>query len=368
MKIAILTPDYPSKEKSSYTFVHARVKRYLESGIAVRIFVIANEERHYRFEDAEIYRCPRNRLQGEISRYGPDVLAIHYPLARMISAVRSLDLPKIAWIHGHEIIWYSNLQPAKNLFDFFKKRLLLLPRELFQLCTIRNFLAEIEYCVFVSEWMHRIAEKHTLKKYSNYAVIPNPVDTELFAYHKPGQIDKAVALRGFGNKKYGIETAVKAFSKLPESHIDIIGRGKFAEKYRRLAKKCGSNTNIIEQSIDHDKVPELYRRYSFFVAPSRAEAQGLAMCEAMACGLPVIASNVGGIPEFVRDGIDGYLVPPDNPHALTEAIKKLLSDANAFYRMSRNARASMVERCDAKMIVQKELELFKKAKEIHNES
>ncbi len=63
-----------------------------------------------------------------------------------------------------------------------------------------------------------------------------------------------------------------------------------------------------------------------FVAPSREEAFGISICEAMERGVPVVATAVGGIPEIVRDGIDGRLVPPDDPAALAAALRPLLQD------------------------------------------
>ena len=80
--------------------------------------------------------------------------------------------------------------------------------------------------------------------------------------------------------------------------------GKFEEK----------NTNLNNISLNHNEIPELLSKYSVFVAPSRVEAQGVSMCEAMACGLPIVATKVGGIPEFVRDGVDGYLVENENAY------------------------------------------------------
>ena len=115
-------------------------------------------------------------------------------------------------------------------------------------------------------------------------------------------------------------------------------------------------------SITHNKIPKIYHNYGFFVAPSRVEAQGLAMCEAMSCGLPVIATNVGGIPEFVRHGVDGYLVPPDNPQAMRQAIIKLVSTKDLFNQMSVNARENIKNICSAHVIIKKEIEILHKAK------
>lgn len=77
------------------------------------------------------------------------------------------------------------------------------------------------------------------------------------------------------------------------------------------------------------------------VQPSHFEALGLASIEALACGLPVVASRVGGLPDFLTDDENGYLVPPKDPAALATALNRLVRDAGTRARLSANARASV---------------------------
>jgi glycosyltransferase involved in cell wall biosynthesis len=92
-------------------------------------------------------------------------------------------------------------------------------------------------------------------------------------------------------------------------------------------------------------------------------ARKVAMCEAMACGLPVVAARAGGIPEFVRDGADGYLVQWGNPASLQRAVLALASDRQRLRAMGQNARAYVVERCTAETMIPAELELLRAAAE-----
>ena len=80
------------------------------------------------------------------------------------------------------------------------------------------------------------------------------------------------------------------------------------------------------------------------VCPSENEPFGRVVIEAMACGVPVVASNSGGIPEIITDGESGLLVPVNDEHALAEAVKRLLNDKKLFTNISHNGRASVESR------------------------
>jgi glycosyltransferase involved in cell wall biosynthesis len=198
-------------------------------------------------------------------------------------------------------------------------------------------------------------------------VIHNPVDTQQFApageaaaEEFTGRPLRGVALRGLG-RIYGLDIAIRAYTERPETDLTIIGTGPLAAELRSLIAATGSHTTLVAQSLPHAEIPGLLRSFDYFVAPSRNETQGVAMCEAMACGLPVVATHVGGIPEFVRDGMDGYLVPPENPAALHAAIKRLVADPARLRAMGRDARQHMQDVCSGAVIARQELALLAEA-------
>lgn len=142
---------------------------------------------------------------------------------------------------------------------------------------------------------------------------------------------------------YGVEELVRAVEILVRKGRDvelhIYGEGDLKE---RLLDHIASNSleeNIfLCGAVDHEYLPEIYNQFSIFVMPSTCqEAFGVAAIEAQACGVPVIASNSGGIPEAVLDGETGILAEPGNINQLAEAIEMLLDDEELRMRMSENA-------------------------------
>jgi glycosyltransferase involved in cell wall biosynthesis len=363
MRLAIVSPDYSSPGVASYAFVHARAVLYQQAGVALEVFVPSARRESYHFEGIRVHKYPASELQEMMIGYAPDVMAVHYPVYSVIDAVKGLPFPTVAWIHGHEIIRSLRLRSSKGFADYIKKRLVLIPREFYQFLKIRRYLKTVNYSVFVSEWMHRIGEKNVLMKIPNAVIVPNPVDTRLFEFKEAEMALPAISVRSFDNKKYGMDIAVKAFSGFRQKTLRMYGKGRFLNALKAMKDKGNSNVEFIPEHIDHAALPAIYHQHSFFVAPSRVEAQGVAMCEAMACGLPVIATTVGGIPEFVRDGVDGFLVEPEKPAALINAVADLLSDPERFSAFSRNARQSILEKCSESVIIPKELELLRKAME-----
>lgn len=117
----------------------------------------------------------------------------------------------------------------------------------------------------------------------------------------------------------------------------VVGDGPDRPEVERLVSELGLDGQV-ELLGDRDDVDAILARASVFVLSSRSEGLPMAVLEAMAAGVPTIASNVGGIPEVVNDGADGVLVAPGDAHALADALRRLLDDAELRLSMGRKAR------------------------------
>jgi len=120
---------------------------------------------------------------------------------------------------------------------------------------------------------------------------------------------------------------VRALAKLPAARVAIAGRGDQEEPLRRLAAELGVADRFHLLGL-RDDVETVFAAGDVFVQPSLSEGLPLAVLEAMAHALPVVASRVGGIPEAVVDGVSGFLVPSGDPVALAAALARVLASGD----------------------------------------
>jgi colanic acid/amylovoran biosynthesis glycosyltransferase len=115
---------------------------------------------------------------------------------------------------------------------------------------------------------------------------------------------------------------------------------------------------VFEGAVNQDRVRALYAAAQVFCLPSFAEGIPVVLMEAMAMGIPCVTSQITGIPELIRNGIDGILVPPSDLDALVESLATLMDDAPLRQRLSSNARNVVLERYDLRRNVEKLADIF----------
>jgi glycosyltransferase involved in cell wall biosynthesis len=132
----------------------------------------------------------------------------------------------------------------------------------------------------------------------------------------------------FGSEK-GIDLAIQSFlafrSSHPQARLLVIGRGTPDQEtsIRNLAQQAGEAVHVVGWRAD---IERCFAAMDTFLHLPRQEAFGLVIIEAMACGLPVVAANVGGIPDIVRDGHNGLLVPSNDLQAAAAGLRQLATD------------------------------------------
>lgn len=135
------------------------------------------------------------------------------------------------------------------------------------------------------------------------------------------------SLKAVKGIKYLIEAINIVKEKNPKLRLLLIGDGEEKKELERLVEKLGLKKIIgFVGKINNEEVPKYMIASDVLVMPSLSEGLSVAVLEAMASGLPVVATKVGGLPEIIKDGENGFLVEPKNPKQIAERILYLLSD------------------------------------------
>ncbi len=153
----------------------------------------------------------------------------------------------------------------------------------------------------------------------------------------------------------------KVVARFPQAKLLFFGEGKMEEALRKQVSALNLNNNVVFYPIVN-KTAEYLPVMDIFVMPSRQEGLGLSIMEAQACGLPVVASNVGGIPSLIQDGETGLLVRPENSEHLAFAIIKLLENKDAARKMGLKAREFIREKFSADFMIDKTISFYLKMK------
>lgn len=150
---------------------------------------------------------------------------------------------------------------------------------------------------------------------------------------------------------------VRALARVPGTELELVGDGPERGRIEAVVTSSGVTDRVRFAGFRDDPAPFL-RDADVFVMPSAAEACPMALLQAMASRVPVIASRVGGVPEIVRDCVDGLLVRPGSVAELTEAIRCLSTDAALRRRLGTAARERVASRFRLEHSVRSLLEVY----------
>jgi glycosyltransferase involved in cell wall biosynthesis len=190
--------------------------------------------------------------------------------------------------------------------------------------------------------------------------VPNGVDTALFrplglagnlraAYRIPtdARLLLFVAALDRAHHFKGLPTLLAAMPYLPSNTwLLVVGDGDLRATYEQQAAHSATADRIVfAGSIPHEQTPVYFRCADLTVLPSTPpESFGLVLIESLACGTPVVASNIPGVRTVVDDGRDGWLALPGDPAALAVAIRRILGDESTRLAMGRHGRDKVVAR------------------------
>jgi N-acetyl-alpha-D-glucosaminyl L-malate synthase BshA len=281
---------------------------------------------------------------------GLDVLHVHYAVPNAVSAVLArqmlapVPLPVVTTLHGTDVTLIGN-DPS-------------------YLETTRFGVLESDAVTAVSEWL-RLKTLEQLGIDREIAVIPNFIDPARYRADEEQTMGAERLLVHVSNfrrvKRTGDVVAIfaKVAERLP-ARLLMVGDGPERAHAEERVRACGLEGRV-DWLGNQDQVEDILRRADLFLLPSRQESFGLAALEALACGVPVIGTRAGGLPEVVIDGSCGVLREVGDVEGMAAAAVRLLEDEALHRRFARAGRRWAVERFDRARIVEQYRAVYERA-------
>lgn len=161
-------------------------------------------------------------------------------------------------------------------------------------------------------------------------LIPNGVDIDRFkAVPHAGRTDGTTLITASRLvRKNGIDTVIRALPLLPHTtRFVVCGVGPLEQDLRMLARELAVEDRVVWRGqVSHAELPALLASADIFIRASRSEGMGNSFLEAMAVGLPTIGTDVGGITDFLTEGKTGFVVHPESPEEIADAVKRIIAD------------------------------------------
>ena len=285
-----------------------------------------------------------------------DLLHVHYAIPHASSAYlakqmlkQKKDLKVITTLHGTDITLIG-LEPS--------------------------FLPLVKFSIEASDGVTAVSRSLKEQTLTNYniekeiQVIPNFVDTDLYKPSKNGDLREHVAPHG---EKVLVHTSnFRVVKRVPDtirilekvikeipSKLLLVGDGPDRSECERLCRQLGLCDDV-KFLGKQDGLVEILNAADIFLIPSQSESFGLAALEAMACGLPVVSSNIGGLPELVRHNETGFIAGIGDIERMSKYVTDLLTNQKKYELFSANARNRAVNIFNKSKIVHLYEEHYKK--------
>lgn len=198
---------------------------------------------------------------------------------------------------------------------------------------------------------------------SKYVVVRNGIEVERFARPRERLFPGTPVIGAVGRfseekgHRFLIEAMSRVRRRLPEARLVLVGYGALLESLRGSAAALGLGSAVTFAG-ERDSA-EMLPSFDLFVQPSLYESQGLALLEAMAAGIPAIATAVGGVGDVVQEGQTGFLVPPADPDALAQAIVRLWNSPEEARGVAGRAAARVREAFSSQRMLESYASLYR---------
>jgi glycosyltransferase involved in cell wall biosynthesis len=292
----------------------------------------------------------RKRLVQYVTELKPDVLHTHetYGLA-----LGNIPIPHVFTIHGFD---HANLVADSAKFAWARSRLWKLVE--------RRGLAAQRHIICISPYVKEMVEPLTRARIHS---IDNPVDERFFAVTRRPEPGRILCV-GWINERKNTLGAVKAFAAITghrrEAKLVIAGESRepgYFDRVRQGIEEYGIGDRVeLLGHIGHAQLKRELARACVFLLPSRQENSPMAIAEAMAAGVPVIASNRCGMLYMIDEGKTGFLIDPESIAQIAERMTQLVGSDQLCGRMGREGRRVALERFHPDAVARKTLAVYRR--------
>ena len=311
------------------------------------------EDRTERYENMQVCRFhnPGNHIKDFTRRIddyvrivldsNPKVCHIHGTSVfnwKLCKQIRQNNIPVVLTVHG-----LAKIEKRQNIVRHLSIKTLY--QYIVQSYAERQLLQAVPKIIVDTEYVKNTILEYQLKHKPEIIVIPQGIQKRFFNLRCADNTHTILSVGAYSERK-GQLLLVKAFEEMAGQmpYANLILCGTIAdEKYYNaiveyIANSHFANRITIRTNASQDELDELYQQAGLFALYSSEESQGIALLEAMATGLPIVATRVGGISDVVEDGENGVLVEYDDVSVFSQALSHILSDRIVWNKMSQTSR------------------------------
>jgi glycosyltransferase involved in cell wall biosynthesis len=224
----------------------------------------------------------------------------------------------------------------------------------------RKIAAADFLCCISSFARSQLMKLSTYEHWSKFVVSPLGVDPEIFVPRRERTAPERFEILCVGRltPAKGQHILIDAVERLTQEgrqvRLRLVGNGPDETSLREHAARSAARECVIfEGAINQDRIRDFYAKADVFCLPSFAEGLPVVLMEAMAMEVPCVTTHITGVPELIRDGVDGLLVAPSDTDALVKALASLMDDAELRQRIAKSGRARVVEHYDLRRNVER---------------
>lgn len=298
-----------------------------------------------------------------------DLIHSNFPVnGDMLYSLFSNKLPIVTTIHGFADMLKETIKASLNFtpesFLDASERSILRYQPFFSIME-KLYLKKIHHAIAVSKYAASLTSRYIPAH--KISVVYHGIDTRLFNNNIDNNDKEPIILflSRFATHK-GIYTFLKALqlilNEVPHAKILIGGHtdNKFVTQYVKNVITHSTNINFIGYVPNYTELPMLYTKANIFVSSSFEDLLGFRLLEAMCCKLAVVATNIGGVPELIKNEHNGLLVNPGDYNMLAHKIITLCQDSSLRQRLANNAHNTVISNFTSEIMTKNTLDVYYK--------